>query len=138
MESVGGPLYFCITVKASIIYHTLATQPIKKFEAPEISLLDHIASLMLKNEGFWFFSEKSRFSEHVATWILLLFSSNFFGCKTNLLKASIIYHILATQPIKKFEVPEISLLAHIASLKKICLKIKNFEFFQKRVDFPSM
>ena len=45
MESVGGPLYFCITVKASIIYHTLATQPIKKFEAPEISLLAHIASL---------------------------------------------------------------------------------------------
>ena len=40
---------------------------------------------MLKNQGFWVFSEKSRFSEHVATWILLLLTSNFFGCKANLL-----------------------------------------------------
>ena len=40
---------------------------------------------MLKNQEFWVFPEKSRFSEHVATWILLLLTSNFFGCKANLL-----------------------------------------------------
>jgi len=33
---------------------------------------------MLQNEGFWIFSEKSRFSMHVATWHLLLFTSKFF------------------------------------------------------------
>ena len=62
----------------------------------------------------------------------------FFGCKAKLGKASIVYHIGATGCMKKLEALEVSLLAHIANLKKICLKMKDFDIFQKKVNFPSM
>ena len=75
----------------------------------------------------------------VTTWILLLFTPNFFWYKTKLFKATFIPHIRAVGPIKKLEALEVRLLAHIGRLKKICIKkMKRFDIFQEKVNFPSI
>ena len=76
---------------------------------------------MLKNEDFGVFKEKNQFSEHIATWLLLLLTSNFFECKPKVSKAPFIPHIRTTGPIKKLEAPEFRLLPHMGRIKKIWL-----------------
>ena len=123
------------------MYHIRSTRPIKKLEALEVSLLAHKANLkkiFLKMKDFEIFQKKVNLPSMQRLGCLYYSLQIFSGCKTKILRSSFTTHIHATGPIKKLKELEVSLLAHIPNLLKICLKMKDFEIFQKKVNFPSM